>query len=68
MDPYIVFLIGCALMAAGAIAIGICINRMGEKRNDAEQVEYLSRYSEARRARKDVPIFLRKQAGAKWEE
>ena len=62
MDPYIVFIVGCTLMAAGAIAIGICINRMGEKRDDDEQAEYLSRYSDAKRARKDVPIMLRKQA------
>ena len=61
MDPYIVFIVGCALMAA-AIAIGKIISRMGEKRNDDEQAEYLSRYSEAKRARKDVPIMLRKQA------
>ena len=62
MNAYIVFLIGCALMAAVAIGIGIVMSRTGEKRNDDEQAEYLSRYSEAKRARKDVPIMLRKQA------
>ena len=62
MDPYIVFIVGCALMVAAAIAIAKVMSRMGEKRNDAEEAEYLSRYSEAKRARKDVPIMLRKQA------
>lgn len=63
MDPYIVFLIGCALMAAGgAIVIGICINKMNGKRSDAEEAEYLSRYSDAKRMQRDVPMFLRKQS------
>mgnify|MGYP001596546308 CR=1 FL=1 len=62
MDPYIVFIVGCTLMAAGAIVIGKVMSRMGDKRNDAEEAEYLSRYSEAKRARKDVPVMLRKQA------
>jgi len=62
MDPYIVFIVGCALMAAGAIFIGKAMSKMGDKRNDAEEAEYLSKYSEAKRARKDVPMFLRKQS------
>lgn len=62
MGAYIVYIIGCALIAALAIVIGMICNKFGVERDDAEQMEYLSRYSEAKRARKSVPIFLRDQA------
>lgn len=62
MNAYIVFIVGCALVAALAIVAGIVCNKVGVARDDDEQAEYLSKYSEAKRARKNVPIMLRKQA------
>lgn len=62
MDLYIVFIIGCALMAGLAIVIGIICKKFSVARNDEEEVEYLSRYSERKRLQKDVPVFLRKRS------
>ncbi len=62
MSAYIVFIIGLALVVALSIASGYVFHKFGVKRDDAEQAEYLSKYSAARRAQKDVPIMLRKQA------
>jgi len=63
---YQTYLIVCALSAAVAMLTGLFIGGRKTKarraQDDDEQAESLNRYSEAKRAQKSVPIFLRKQA------
>jgi len=55
--PLGVFILFFAVL--GFIAI---FGRRKDASEDQEQMEYLSRYSEAKRAQKEMPIMLRKQA------
>ena len=56
--PLGVFLLFFVLFGLFFIVIG----RRKDASEDQEQMEYLSRYSEAKRAQKELPIMLRKQS------
>lgn len=55
--PLGVFLLFFAVL--GFIAI---VGRRKDASEDQEQMEYLSRYSKAKRVQKELPVMLRKQA------
>lgn len=50
---YIIYIIGCAMTAAFAVALGHFIGKNNrDERDDQDQIEYLNKYSDAQRARR----------------
>jgi len=62
MNIEALYLIGVFILVFVVIGLIAVMGRRNDAQDDEALAESLSRYSEAKMARKDVPIMLRKQA------